>query len=236
MSEGSQQERLTKRIRNWIFAGVALNVVLVALGIPMSPASVSGKAGLLSLLGPAISLSLYLAAAQRLNRRTACSIGFGLGAGLVYASEILLEYAILPDTTLNIRLGWLEYGSVLALYFLAAFWTSAESGKVKAGIWAAFWSSILASLIWLAVLLAVTEVFWGTGRQHQVFLAEGDYEDFARSGMTDFNAFTMQDLRGASFFHLLLGPVTALIVGAAGGLGGKYIHRWRSGQKAEDLL
>jgi hypothetical protein len=227
--------RTNRLVRNGIFAGVAFNAGLVAIGIAISPGSVSGKAGLLSLLGPAVSLSFYLATAQLLNKQAACQIAFGLAAGAIYGSEILLEYAILPDTTLNIRLGWMEYGSVLALYFLAALWTSAQAGSVKPGVWAAFWSSILASLIWLAVLLLATEIFWGTARQHQVFLAEGDYEDFAHSGMTDFNAFTMQDLRGASFFHLLLGPVTALIVGAAGGLAGKYIHRWRAGQKAQDF-
>lgn len=223
--------------------GVALNAVLVGVGILISPASAAGRAGIFSLLGPVISLSLYLAAAQWLTRPAACgtsplwaAAGFGLAAGAVYASEILLEYAILPDTKLNVRLGWMEYGSVLALYCLAGLGTSTQAGKASPGLWAAFWSSIIASLIWLAALLLATEAFWGTHRQYQVFLAEGDYDDFARSGMGDFNAFIMQDLRGASFFHLLLGPASALIAGGIGGLAGKYIHRWRAGQKAEDFL
>jgi len=31
--------------------------------------------------------------------------------------------------------------------------------------------------------------------------------------MHDFSSFTLQDLRGASFFHLILGPLIAVILG-----------------------
>ena len=60
--------------------------------------------------------------------------------------------------------------------------------------------------------------FFGTMRQHRVFLAEGNFDDFARSGMHDFNAFMMEDFLGAGFFHLLLGPLIAWILGLIGGL------------------
>ena len=55
--------------------------------------------------------------------------------------------------------------------------------------------------------------------------AEGDYEDFARSGMSDFNAFIMEDFLGAIFFHLLLGLLVAAVLGALGGVLGK-IATW----------
>jgi hypothetical protein len=38
--------------------------------------------------------------------------------------------------------------------------------------------------------------------------------------MTDFNAFIVQDFWGAGFFHLLLSPIIASILGSIGGLFG----------------
>ena len=64
-------------------------------------------------------------------------------------------------------------------------------------------------------------------RQDAVFRAEGNYDDFRRSGMTDFNAFIMEDFLGASFFHLLLGPLLAGVVGTIGGLVGLGLRRLR---------
>jgi hypothetical protein len=43
--------------------------------------------------------------------------------------------------------------------------------------------------------------------------------------MSDFNAFIMEDFLGATFFHLLLGPLLASLLGLLGGLTGKGI-RW----------
>ncbi len=44
-----------------------------------------------------------------------------------------------------------------------------------------------------------------------------------RSGMSDFNAFIMEDFMDATFFHLLLGPLVAAVLGLLGGLLGKAI-------------
>jgi hypothetical protein len=78
------------------------------------------------------------------------------------------------------------------------------------------WSSGIAALIWLEALLVIIYCFHGSGRQTQVFRAEGNFEDFIRSGQTDFDAFIMQDLMGAGFYHLLLSPIIASLVGAVG--------------------
>jgi hypothetical protein len=52
--------------------------------------------------------------------------------------------------------------------------------------------------------------------------------------MRDFHTFVMEDFLGAAFFHLLLGPILATILGACGGLvaralqwGRHSIHRQR---------
>jgi hypothetical protein len=220
-------------VRNGITLGVVVNTLLVGIGILIHPASVTGDGGLLSLLGPALILLAYFLVGRRADRATSASdesatrIGarFGLAAGFVFASEILLEYLILPDTRTNIMLGWIEYAAAFLLFALAALWTSYRIGQAGAGVRAAFWSAIIASLIWLAVLHLTTYAWWGTARQEQVFRAEGDYEDFVRSGMRDFRAFTLQDLRGASFFHLLLAPAIAVTIGLAASMLGKGLHR-----------
>ena len=224
-----------KVVRAGITMGVVVNTLLVGIGILIHPASVAGRGGLLSVVGPALVLGAYFAVGQAADRATSASpelairigAGFGLAAGLVFASEILLEYLILPDTRTNIRLGWMEYGTAFLLFALAGLWTAYRTGHAGAGVRAAFWSAIVASLIWLAVLLSATYAFWGTARQEQVFRAEGDYEDFVRSGMHDFRAFTLQDLRGAAFFHLLLAPAMAAVIGLTASVLGKGLRRIR---------
>ena len=93
-------------------------------------------------------------------------------------------------------------------------------------------TAMIASLIWLIAVLTVFYIFRGSPQQTQVFRAEGNYEDFAQSGMSDFNTFIMEDFLGAAFFHLLLGPLVAAILGIIGGLFGKVFamlqNRWNA--------
>ena len=86
-------------------------------------------------------------------------------------------------------------------------------------------SAYIASLVWVITVLAVFYAFRGSPRQALVLRAEGDYDDFARSGMSDFNAFIMEDFMGATFFHLFLGLIVAAGLGVLGGLIGKVIAR-----------
>jgi hypothetical protein len=82
---------------------------------------------------------------------------------------------------------------------------------------------MLSSVIWLIFVLLTFYLFRGTMRQELVFKAEGNFEDFARSGMKDFNTFVMEDFLGAGFFHLLLSPLFAAIFGGIGSMLGKGI-------------
>jgi hypothetical protein len=45
------------------------------------------------------------------------------------------------------------------------------------------------------------------------------------SGMSNFNTFVMEDFLGAGFFHLILGPLVAVILGTVAGLLGKTVSR-----------
>jgi hypothetical protein len=98
---------------------------------------------------------------------------------------------------------------------------------LRNGVLAAVWSAIVGGLIWLIAALLIFYLFNGTPQQTQVFRAEGNYADFARSGLSDFNAFVLEDFIGAGFFHSLLLPVMAVIFGALGAIAGKVLTRLR---------
>jgi len=148
---------------------------------------------------------------------------FGLLAGAVFAGEIILEYILLPSD--NRLYGLVEFGAVFFLYFASAFATALSSASFRKAILTSVASAFIASLIWAIAALSVFYAFRGSPRQLSVMRAEGNYEDFARSGMTDFNAFVMEDFMGAIFFHLLLGLLVAAILGVFGGLLGKTFTR-----------
>ena len=150
---------------------------------------------------------------------------FGLIAGAIFVSEILWEYLSLPAD--NTQLGYLEFGSVFFLYFLSGLLVAYRTRKMGQAVLTAAGSAMIGSLIWLIAALACLYIFRGSPQQVQVFRAEGSYEDFARSGMSDFNTFIMEDFMGATFYHLLLGPIVAIILGAFGGLLGKSLASLR---------
>ncbi len=144
---------------------------------------------------------------------------FGVLAGVIFISEILWEYIALPAD--NSRLGWIEFGSVFALYFISPLIVAYRMQQLRQPIMTAFSTAMIGSLIWWIAVLAVFYLFRGSPQQTQVFRAEGNFEDFAQSGMSDFNTFIMEDFLGAGFFHLLPGPIVAAILGTIGGLFGK---------------
>lgn len=207
-----------------LLSGVLVALVLVFAGRLLVPAtsfiSTTAAAAILLAYG-----GIAASCPVRLHRRhpdiLRWAIIFGLLAGAVFAGEIVLEYVLLP--TDNSHYGMAEFGTVLALYFASAFVAALRSLSIKNAILTSVASAFMASLIWVIIVLAVFYAFRGSPRQALVFRAEGDYEDFARSGMGDFNAFIMEDFMGATFFHLLLGPVVAAVLGVLGGLLGKAI-------------
>ena len=179
-----------------------------------------------SLFAPAMSLGVIAALCPiRLHRRhpdiLRWAIIFGLLAGMVFAGEIVLEYIFLPAN--NSRYGMLEFGAVFALYLTSALVSALRSLSIKNAVLTSMASAFIASLIWVITVLVVFYAFRGSPRQALVLRAEGDYQDFARSGMSDFNAFIMEDFMGAMFFHLLLGLLAAAVLGVLGGLLGKAI-------------
>ena len=206
-----------------------LIAVLVALALVMAGKLVVPSTSLLSLAAASTILFIYWGLAAfapfRLHLRDPdilrLAIPFGLLAGAIFSGEIILEYILLPKDNSLFRI--LEFGSVLTLYLASAFVSALWSRSIKNAVLTSAASAFIASLIWLIAVLVVFHAFRGSPRQALVLRAEGDYEDFARSGMSDFNAFIMEDFMGAAFFHLLLGPIVAAILGVLGGAAGKAI-------------
>jgi hypothetical protein len=149
----------------------------------------------------------------------------GLACGFVFMAEILLEYGLLPrDNTL---FGTVEFGLVFLGYFLAGLLAFLRTRRWYAALTVAVATSMLASLLWALAILLTFYVFRGTPAQKLVFMAEGNFDDFIRSGMHNFDTFVMEDFFGAIFFHLLLGPLAALILGALALIPGKIWVRLR---------
>jgi hypothetical protein len=220
------EHRLPAILQTGILVGVGIGIALVVFGWILIPATNPFSIGatltvlvVYGLLGYFFTPRLY-----RINPYILqLGVGFGLGAGVIFVSEMLWEYLALPAD--NATLGLLEFGGVFGLYLLAGLLIGWRTRQVSQAVLTAVGSAMIGSLIWLIAVLIIFYAFRGSPQQAHVFQIEGNYQDFARSGMDDFDAFVMEDFMGAGFFHLLLGPLVALILGAFGGLLGKIAAR-----------
>ncbi len=211
--------------RNVFLLTVLLNLFLIVAGWMLVPtASVTSIAGitLILLIYGLVGFFVFPRIQSRLIRLVTV---FGFIAGVIFAGEILLEYALLPKD--NTSWGLTEFGAVFVVFMVSGAWAAYGSQSIKDGIITAILSAMLGSLIWLFFVLVTFYLFRGTLRQELVFTAEGNFEDFARSGMKDFNTFVMEDFFGAGFFHLLLVPLFAAFWGAVGSAFGKGIAKLR---------
>ncbi len=219
---------LPNYLRNSLLFGVLVALALVIAGRLLVPTT-----SLLSTMAASTMLLAYGAMAVlcpiRLHRRHPdilhWAMFFGLLAGAVFGGEIILEYLLVPSD--NRHYAMVEFGTVFVLYFASAFVSALRSLGIKNAVFTSVASAFIASLVWVITVLAVFYAFRGSPRQVLVMRAEGDYEDFARSGMSDFNAFIMEDFMGATFFHLSLGLLVAAVLGVLGGLLGNTIARFQ---------
>lgn len=207
--------------------------VVVALALVISGRLLVPGTSLRSTMAASAILLIYGGMAAfypiRLHRRhpdiLRAATLIGLLAGAVFVAEIALEYIFLPAD--NSRYGRVEFGLVFFLYFASACVSAFRWRSIKNAVLTSAACAFIASLVWAITVLAVFYAFRGSPRQELVLRAEGDYEDFARSGMSDFNAFIMEDFLGAIFFHLSLGLLVAAVLGVLGGLLGKALTRFQ---------
>jgi hypothetical protein len=199
------------RVAPAVVLGTGAGLSLVAYGFAEHP-----QASLLSVAAAAAMLIGYGALGLTLKslRSSAdlqASTIAGLAAGAVFAAEILLEYIFLPPN--NVVWGYAEFGTVFLIYAFVAAWVASCGRPLGNAIRAAALAAVISSLIWCLVLLSTFYAYEGTSAQTAVLIAEGDPEDFIRSGMSDYRTFLIEDIFGATFFHLLLGPIIAAVLG-----------------------
>jgi len=223
-------------LRWTIVAASAASIALVAWGVVTTPGVLAAGSGWLGPLAAGGMAGVYgvlgawgLAPAARRAEITAWAQRAGLAAAAIYAGEIVLEYVRQPKD--NTSWGLVEFAAVFACFAMAGAGGAARSRRMWPAVQAALWTAVVATLVWYAVLLAVSLALRGTAAQVAVFRAEGDYDDFRRSGLSDFNVFAMQDLFGAGFYHLLLSPIFAAVLGALGAAPVRLAQAWR-GRKA----
>ncbi len=175
---------------------------------------------------PVLGILILIGAASTFIRfqPDALSMGIKIGilAGVILGGEVILEYIFLPQN--NSVYGAVEYGLFLIALVASGVLIHAKHRLLKESGFAGLLAGIVGSLIWYASVLLVFHLFWGTAQQTQVFQAEGNFADFAQSGMKDFSAFIIQDFFGAGFFHLILGGIVGFMMGWIGGLGRSLIH------------
>ena len=219
-----------------VVAASAASMALVAFGVVTTPGVLATGSGWLGPLAAGGMTGLYcalgvwrLAPARRRPEIVGWAQRAGLAAAAIYAGEIIAEYALQPAD--NTAWGLVEFAAVFACFAMAGAGAAARSRAMWPAIQAAVWTAVVATAIWYAVLLAVTYAFRGTAAQAAVFQAEGDFDDFRRSGLSDFRIFAMQDLFGAGFYHLLLSPIFAAVLGALGAAPVRLAQAWR-GRKA----
>lgn len=208
--------QLASNARRAIPIAAGLAAILASLGLLVYPgAQAESRAILPGLVAVMIMLAVYGLLGNwgppRLERRDQrllrLAMAFGLTAGAIYAVEIVLEYVLLPSD--NTPYGLVEFGLVFLCYLAGGLIAALQTGRARHGLLAA----LGAALVWYIVFLAVTYAFKGTPQQTAVFRAEGNLDDFARSGGTNFEAWLVQDNFGAGFYHLLLALFVCAFLG-----------------------
>lgn len=217
----SQSSTIALRMALILFMG--LDVLLLGLGIGLHPTMVSSNFFALLFVQGIYGGSIWFGLKGTHDAtETRFGLLFGVLIAIVFVGEIILELLVTLDD--NTPLGTAEFGTVFVLLFIAGLSAAWHSGSTRSAIMASIWAALLGSLVWYAALLSTYYLFRNTPQQQHAFLAEGIFDDFRRSGMADFETFVLQDFWGAGFYHLLLTPLFALILGGAGqGLGGLVI-------------
>jgi hypothetical protein len=214
---------MMRSARQILLIGIAFSILLILYGVWTTPGAGFFQLDNIARIAPAFAiLGVYaliaILAPGRMNRSSPLILSngvlFGILAGAIFAGEILLEYILLPQD--NTSMGLLEFALVFILFLLCGLWTGLATRRFSIAILAAIWSALIASLIWFITVMAVYYVFCGSPQQVQIFQAEGNYLDFQRSGMANFDLFILQDFFGACFFHLLLDPIAAFLFGSIG--------------------
>ena len=210
-------QRLQLAIRLIIPVSILLLLIIV---LQYPPALSSG--GLLGLIGASGILLVYgylalgspIAVGKPSGEVWRRGAVLGMISGIVLSVDLISSY-FLQDWIISSRTSLLAYGIFLLFILISGFIGARQTGQWKTGLTTAAWCVLVTLMIWFFAEFASYLLFSNTSSGAE-FIRQEMQLDFARSGATDYQAFTISDFYGAGFFHLLLGLFFTVILGSLG--------------------
>jgi hypothetical protein len=201
-----------------IHIGIAVTLALMAFAVLRFPASIK-NGGLTSAAGSWTALLAYAAISEWVRRtptktvQTAVNDGakFGLVIALVAIINHSLEEFANLQPPIPAILGVGMWGVMFLLFGGASSFTYRKTGSVGLGVWASVSSALVSTIGTIVFAFLVGLMFMP---HMERFLAPA----FAVSGMTDASAFVIRNMFDSAFAHLFVAPITAVLVGIAGGM------------------
>jgi hypothetical protein len=188
-----------------VFALLVFGWIQVPSAAPIAPAAVLLAYAGFAHLGVRIT-------AQRNPRTPGVTAAFGVLSAAVLVPSLLVEYF---GRTLN---NAVIVAIVVALWFCSGVLAAKLTGRIRDAVVSSTLSAQIGSLANVGSILVSYYALRGSALQDVYFRTEGTYEDFARSGASDFSTYIMGDLFGGAFFHLLLGGLIGAFLGLIGGV------------------
>ena len=216
--------RRTSGVQRLVLLVLAANASVLLLGPLVAPTSFTSVSGWGSLLG---ALSMQVAVAllvlvgplsfTKYPRTMGTSLGLGACFAAVYLGFLTRDFARVawgPDDNAT-----LLYALFVGIALLAGVTASLRTQRLRDGVVAAIWALLIGTAIWSLGVLLLNYTLWGSANWYHFWLQDGAVDDFRRSGSHDLNAFLLQDVHGALFFHQIL----SASIGAVGGLVGSLV-------------
>lgn len=205
----------------WLPAVAVVEIALATAGLATAPRALAGG-GWLGLAGVAVAqagcvLIAWYVTTRRRPEAVRTGVIVGAVAGGLYAAEGLSEYLSPAVTGASVTIGYIIVGGLVASNIVAAAIATWRRRSFRDGLTAAVVNAVTEYLVWYPAVLAFYYLFRlaDVATVTRVWRAEGLYDDYARSGMTDLPTFVIQDFWGAGFFHLIAGLVLAVVFGSA---------------------
>jgi hypothetical protein len=197
--------RIPRVIAAAVTGTAVLSAVLIGCALLRSPAAlpvvaVSAVVTLAALAGCAV-VPWWGPLSTRDSGRYAIAVG--TAAGLVLGGVLVAVDRTSPS--LGVPVEAVILGGMGLAYVVAG---------ALAGIRAALWTALVGYLVWYPSIWLSYLASYGSAAFDRALRAEGEYDDFHRSGLTDFTSFLLRDCLGAGFYHLLFGVLLALVAGS----------------------
>jgi hypothetical protein len=225
---------LERAVRRGMVLGAVATIALIAYGVWRFPTVVTVPADAPLAVCAGIGIAVVYALIGWFGPRTpglrdprALRLGveFGLGAGGLFAASMLGEYLVPHDAHQNEILAKATYGLFFLILAAAGFAAALATRRATAGPPAAAWAALVASQLWFILTLTFYYAFVGTPQEARFLEVDQVLADFHRKGWQDLRAFIFEDYMGGGFYHSLLGPLLALLLGVLGGLAAKGVLR-----------